>query len=117
MDRKILLDTIVPLQRVDNLLMRGRSPRDNPMDHYIDFAVLSLCPSHRLRLTLTAEPIVVDFLSPEDRALDAARENLVDELGDPCSSPSHRASAIERLISARVGRALAIHCDADHLDE
>lgn len=103
MDRKILFDALVPLQRLDDWPLAGAS--------------------QRLRLTLTAEPIVTDFLLPEDRALDVARERLRSSLvrlqyaGLWPIELDELATSIELLASARVGRALAIHCDADHDDD
>lgn len=128
MDRKILLDATLPLHRLDDVLMCGFSRRGNPMEHHIDFTTrlgggINLDPSQRLRLTLTAEPIVTDFLLPEDRALDVARERLRSSLvrlqyaGLWPIELDELATSIELLASARVGRALAIHCDADHDDD
>lgn len=125
MDRKILLDASVHLRRLDEIKLRGGEFLQMFTFQNGGFSggvlgPIILGPMQRLRLTLTAEPIVTDLRTLEEHALSIARElmrsNLVrlqvagywpKELDDLTAS-------IDGLVRARVALALRVHCDADH---
>lgn len=122
--KKVLLDAIVPLQRLDELRLRG-----DGLVHSFNFALglgvasagtITLGPLQRLRLTLTVEPVVVNLRTPQEHALDTARERMRSNLvrlqaaGYWPVELDELAASVDNLVSARVALALRVHCDADH---
>lgn len=128
MNKVLWHGVLADLSRLDAVRISGRSPSGN--EKWIEPIVNTDVPrGHRLRLSIVLEPIAefacvcgnpsctINFnYIAEEQQLVEARNGLVDKLYRSASA-LEICAAIEDLVSARVARALRVHCDADHDDE